>query len=748
MHMKEAHKLYKTHRFRVDSELKTVRDEENRLKVTYQQHADELESIRQKLEGSKGKTDKTKQDKLKKASLKLYQNHNDYVLALSAATIHQNHYETGIVPNLMNSLQTVKQDLANDWKTILGDITYYIKAYSERYGQLADSINSSMEEVKDDNPYEPFIINNGAPLEQHGDYTFDEALLTITTTDLMANELGLNDLTLEQLKAKNILFEKSVFETKAELSQKSSDYQAAKQTLTELRETSKGSLSSIFLKQMAVTDLSRELKELSCKHEKAVGQHVIVSSALDKLDGGSPLKFTDPLLSASSESFGTNGVMGRTLQRFTSNLVKGLSPTKKERPYTFDSDFQGHSADSHRPLPTRPGVDDDDDDDDDSDADDPDDYDEPVDVPLEDELWYHGMISREETEALLKNGGDYLVRESKRKPGNYVLSAKWDGIRHFIIQQDESGKFRLEGEAYSTVTHLVDFHKKHQCAVTKKSNALLKNPILRPKSTGRKLNHDNIVIETKLGRGHFGDVMKGRLKDTGEEVAVKTCRDNVTSVMRDKFLQEAEILFQYAHPNIVKLIGVVDQEPVYIVMELMVGGDFLNYLRNHGNEIRPQEQLQYGIDAANGMAYLEKHGCIHRDLAARNCLLDKVKILKISDFGMSRETDLYECSNMREIPVKWTAPEALNYTQYTSASDVWSFGVLLWETYSLGNTPYPGKGNKETREQVDRGYRMPPPLGTPTAIYDLMKQCWEYEPKDRPQFRTIRAKLMQIKLLG
>ena len=115
------------------------------------------------------------------------------------------------------------------------------------------------------------------------------------------------------------------------------------------------------------------------------------------------------------------------------------------------------------------------------------------------------------------------------------------------------------------MTHLIEFHNKHQFPVTKKSNAILKNPVLRPKSTGKTLNHDNIVIESKLGRGHFGDVMKGRLKDTGEQVAVKTCRDNVTPVMKEKFLQEAEMLFQYDHPNIVKLIGVaVDQEPVYI----------------------------------------------------------------------------------------------------------------------------------------------------------------------------------------
>lgn len=114
-HMKEAHKHYKNHRFRIDSELKTVCDQESRLRATYQQHAEEVENTKQKLEVQKAKADKTKQDKLKKASLKLYQNHNEYVLALSAATIHQTHYESGILPTLLNSLQNVKQDLVAEW---------------------------------------------------------------------------------------------------------------------------------------------------------------------------------------------------------------------------------------------------------------------------------------------------------------------------------------------------------------------------------------------------------------------------------------------------------------------------------------------------------------------------------------------------------------------------------------------------------------------------------------------------------
>ena len=135
-------------------------------------------------------------------------------------------------------------------------------------------------------------------------------------------------------------------------------------------------------------------------------------------------------------------------------------------------------------------------------------------------------------------------------------------LQYVVVFQ---GKFRLEGESFPTITHLVDYHRKHQCPVTKKTNALLKNPVSRPKGCGKTLTHDDIIVETKLGRGHFGDVMKGRLTKTGEQVAVKTCRDNVIPAMKEKFLQEAAILAQYDHPNIVKLIGVaVDQEPVYI----------------------------------------------------------------------------------------------------------------------------------------------------------------------------------------
>ncbi|XP_046901175.1 tyrosine-protein kinase Fer [Hypomesus transpacificus] len=251
----------------------------------------------------------------------------------------------------------------------------------------------------------------------------------------------------------------------------------------------------------------------------------------------------------------------------------------------------------------------------------------------------------------------------------------------------------------------------------------------------------------KLGKGNFGEVFKGTLRDK-TPVAVKTCKEDLPQELKIKFLSEARILKQYDHPNIVKLIGVCTQrQPIYIVMELVPGGDFLSFLRKKKDDLKTKQLVKFALDAAAGMAYLEAKNCIHRDLAARNCLVGESNLLKISDFGMSRQEDdgIYSSSGLKQIPIKWTAPEALNYGRYSSESDVWSYGILLWETFSLGVCPYPGMTNQQAREQVEKGYRMSCPQKCPEEVYKAMQKCWEYKPENRPKFSDLQKDLAAVK---
>uniref|UniRef100_A0A8B9KSV6 non-specific protein-tyrosine kinase n=1 Tax=Astyanax mexicanus TaxID=7994 RepID=A0A8B9KSV6_ASTMX len=343
-----------------------------------------------------------------------------------------------------------------------------------------------------------------------------------------------------------------------------------------------------------------------------------------------------------------------------------------------------------------------------------------------------------------------LLEETERlKPEELELNElTLEGIQHrcplfcYILYP---GMYRLDGEGFQTVpllmNHLLNSHKN----VTKRSDIVLKKPILKDKWV---LEHDDVILGQSIGRGNFGEVFSGRLRSDNTPVAVKACRENLPPEQKNKFLMEARILKQYDHPNIVQLIGVCTQkQPIYIIMELVQGGDFLSFLRTEGHNLRPNMLIKMAENVASGMEYLESKKCIHRDLAARNCLVGEKSVVKISDFGMSRQEQdgVYSATGgMRQIPVKWTAPEALNYGRYTSESDVWSFGVLLWETFSRGITPYTSMSNQQTRDEVERGYRMPAPTGCPDDIYALMCRCWQYDPRHRPSFQKIRADLQSL----
>ncbi|KAK4881692.1 hypothetical protein RN001_005011 [Aquatica leii] len=356
---------------------------------------------------------------------------------------------------------------------------------------------------------------------------------------------------------------------------------------------------------------------------------------------------------------------------------------------------------------------------------------------LMDEEWFHGVLPREEVVRLLTQDGDFLVRETTRNDEcQTVLSVCWGGHKHFIVQTTTEGLYRFEGPAFPSIRELILYQFNGGLPVTGRSGAILYKPIPRERW---ELNNDDVVLLDKIGRGNFGDVYKAQLKSTGQDVAVKTCRVTLPEDHKKKFLQEGRILKQYDHPNIVKLIGIcVQKQPIMIVMELVPGGSLLTFLRKNSTILTEGQLMNMCLDASAGMRYLESKNCIHRDLAARNCLVGYSNTVKISDFGMSREEEEYIVSDgMKQIPIKWTAPEALNFGKYTSLCDVWSYGILCWEIFSRGGTPYSGLSNSKAREKIDSGYRMPAPENTPDEMYRLMLRCWEYQPENRPNFEQI-----------
>ncbi|XP_063040058.1 ALK tyrosine kinase receptor [Engraulis encrasicolus] len=269
----------------------------------------------------------------------------------------------------------------------------------------------------------------------------------------------------------------------------------------------------------------------------------------------------------------------------------------------------------------------------------------------------------------------------------------------------------------------------------------------------------NISLSRGLGHGAFGEVYEGvAVGIPGEpspmQVAVKTLPEVCSEQDELDFLMEALIISKFSHQNIVRCVGVSLQAlPRFILLELMAGGDLKSFLR----ETRPRldqpsnltmvDLLNVARDIARGCQYLEENQFIHRDIAARNCLLTckgTDRVAKIGDFGMAR--DIYRASYYRKggramLPVKWMPPEAFMEGIFTSKTDTWSFGVLLWEIFSLGYMPYPSRSNQEVLEFVTNGGRMDPPKGCPGPVYRIMTQCWQHQPEDRPNFRTILERI-------
>ncbi|XP_066095625.1 tyrosine-protein kinase Fes/Fps isoform X3 [Saccopteryx bilineata] len=693
---------------------KTHSQDIEKLKSQYRALArDSAQARRKYQEASKDKDRDKAKDKYVRSLWKLFAHHNRYVLGVQAAQLHHQHHHQLMLPGLLQSLQDLHQEMACILKEILQEYLEISSLVQDEVVAIHQEMAAAAARIQPEAEYQGFLRQYGSAPDVPPCVTFDESLLEEGEA-LEPGELQLNELTVESVQ----------------------------HTLTSVTDELAGATQAVFSRQEVVTRLQRELRNeeqnihprqrvylLSkrqvlqeevqglqvalCSQAKLQAQQELLQAKLEWLGSGEPPPV--PLLqedrhsthSTSSSEQEREGGRTPTLEILKSH-ISGIFRPKFSLP---------------PPLQLVPEVQ----------------------KPLHEQLWYHGAIPRAEVAELLTQPGDFLVRESQGKQES-VLSVLWDGQpRHFIIQSVDN-LYRLEGDGFPSIPLLIDHLLRSQQPLTKKSGIVLNRAVPKDKWA---LNHEDLVLGEQIGRGNFGEVFSGRLRVDNTPVAVKSCRETLPPDLKAKFLQEARILKQYSHPNIVRLIGVCTQkQPIYIVMELVQGGDFLTFLRTEGARLRMKTLLQMVGDAAAGMEYLESKCCIHRDLAARNCLVTEKNVLKISDFGMSREEEdgIYAASGgLRQVPVKWTAPEALNYGRYSSESDVWSFGILLWETFSLGASPYPNLSNQQTREFIEKGGRLPCPELCPDAVFRLMEQCWAYEPGQRPRFSTIYQELQSIR---
>uniref|UniRef100_A0A673L8P5 non-specific protein-tyrosine kinase n=1 Tax=Sinocyclocheilus rhinocerous TaxID=307959 RepID=A0A673L8P5_9TELE len=258
------------------------------------------------------------------------------------------------------------------------------------------------------------------------------------------------------------------------------------------------------------------------------------------------------------------------------------------------------------------------------------------------------------------------------------------------------------------------------------------------------ISRNDIVLGRILGEGFFGEVHDGIYKSKGERVnvAVKTCKDCSADV-KEKFMSEALIMKKLDHPHIVRLIGIIEEDPVWIVMELYKYGELGIYLMENKHKLSTVTLILYCLQISKALAYLEGVNMVHRDIAVRNVLVAKPDCVKLGDFGLSRyiEEEEYYKASVSRLPIKWMAPESINFRRFTSASDVWMFAVCMWEIMSRGLQPFFWLENKDVINQLEQGIRLPKPEQCPPTLYSLMTRCWAYSPRERPSFTELVCKL-------
>ncbi|XP_036394362.1 focal adhesion kinase 1-like isoform X8 [Megalops cyprinoides] len=270
-----------------------------------------------------------------------------------------------------------------------------------------------------------------------------------------------------------------------------------------------------------------------------------------------------------------------------------------------------------------------------------------------------------------------------------------------------------------------------------------------PSTRDYEIQRERIELGRCIGEGQFGDVHQGVYLSPDNpplSVAVKTCKNCTSDSVREKFLQEALTMRQFDHPHIVKLIGVITENPVWIIMELCTLGELRSFLQVRKYSLDLASLILFAFQLSTALAYLESKRFVHRDIAARNVLVSTADSVKLGDFGLSRymEDSSYYKASKGKLPIKWMAPESINFRRFTSASDVWMFGVCMWEILMYGVKPFQGVKNNDVIGRIENGERLPMPHNCPPTLYSLMTKCWAYDPSRRPRFTELKAQLSTI----
>ncbi|XP_076835161.1 tyrosine-protein kinase Src42A [Brachyhypopomus gauderio] len=379
-------------------------------------------------------------------------------------------------------------------------------------------------------------------------------------------------------------------------------------------------------------------------------------------------------------------------------------------------------------------------------------YVKPV-TSLEANIWYFENIKTriEAKRCLLRPEnceGAYIVWRSSENDHFYLSVKNEPHARHYRIKEQETDhRFYLVCQkTFQTLSELVQFYCTHQDGLC----ARLSQPCIRDVPSLPSLSVDaqwevdkNLLTKVeKLGSGEFAEVWRG-LWANKIDVAIKEFR-----AVSPDIHNEIEIMKELWHERLLKLYAVCTiSEPFCIITELMKNGSLKKYLINHKEkkDIEFSLMVDFAVQIAEGMAYLESKKIVHRDLRADNILLTDMQSCKIADFGLAQFT-FQSDQNIAsvKVPVKWMAPEIFDGKEYTTKCDVWSFGILLTEIVTYGNDPYPDQDKMACIQAIQRGERMARPPDCPLALYDIMLLCWISNPEERPCFTELQDRLIAL----